>query len=104
VTDGEWIIALGVTGFLGFGTLFGLLLWPLFAAARKMRKVHNKVDRRLISGISLTLAMCAVDLLPNSLGSNYPYFLAGALLSVAAAMAQEVRQEYLAPSTAPVAA
>ena len=53
--------------------------------------------------MSLILGMCGVDLLPNSLASNYPY-LAGALLSVAAAMAQEVRQEYLAPTTAPVAA
>ena len=104
VTDGEWIIRLGVTGFVGFGIQFGLLLWPLFAAGRKMRKVYDKVNRRLIAGLSLILAMCAVDLLPNSLASNYPYLLAGALLSGAAARAQAVRQEYLAPTTAPVAA
>jgi hypothetical protein len=104
VTDGEWIIVMGVNGFVGFFTMFGLVLWPLFVAGRRMRKVYDKADRRLISGLSLIVAMCAVDLLPNSLASNYPCLLAGALLSAAAALKQEVRQEYLAPTTATVAA
>ena len=51
VTDGQWIIALGVTGFVGFGTLFGLLLWPVFTAGRtNPQGVQQGRNRRLISG------------------------------------------------------
>jgi hypothetical protein len=99
VTDGEWIIAIGVTGFVGFFTKFLLLLWPLVAAGRRLRKIYDKNDRRLMSGVSLTVAMCAIDLLPNSLQSNYPYVLAGALLTAVAGLAQQVRQEYLPAAT-----
>jgi hypothetical protein len=88
VTDGQWIIALGISGFVGFLSTFGLLLIPLFLVGRRLRKTTDRGERTLISATSLILAVTAVDLLPNSLASNYPYFISGALLSASAALSR----------------
>lgn len=88
VTDGQWIIALGISGFMGFLSQFGLLLIPLFLVGRRLRKTTDRGERTLVSATSLILAVTAVDLLPNSLASNYPYFLSGALLSASAALSR----------------
>jgi len=88
VTDGQWIIALGITGFVGFIATFGLLLIPLFLVGRRLRKTTDRGERTLIAATSLILAVTAVDLLPNSLASNYPYFISGALLSASAALSR----------------
>jgi hypothetical protein len=39
-----------------------------------------------VAATSLIVAVTALDLIPNSLFSNYPYFLSGALLSASAAL------------------
>jgi hypothetical protein len=88
VTDGEWIIALGITGFIGFLARFVLLVLPVFLAGRRLRLSRDDFERRLVAGTSLIVAVTAIDLLPNSLASNYPYFLSGALLSASAALAR----------------
>jgi hypothetical protein len=87
-TDGDWIIALGITGFTGFLIRFGLLLIPVFLAGRRLRRSRDEHGRRLVAATSLILTVSALDLLPNSLYSNYPYFLSGALLSASAALAR----------------
>jgi hypothetical protein len=86
VTDGEWIIALGIAGFTGFLSSFGLLLIPVFLTGRRLRAASDEVERRLVAATSLIVAVTALDLLPNALFSNYPYFLSGALLSASAAL------------------
>jgi hypothetical protein len=85
VTDGQWIIAFGVSGATGFVTEFGLLLLPVFLTGRRLRRVEDRTQRRLIASLSLIVAVTAADLIPNSRFSSYPYFLAGALLSLSAA-------------------
>ncbi len=67
---------------------FGLLLIPLFLVGRRLRKTTDRGERTLIAATSLILAVTAVDLLPNSLASNYPYFISGALLSASAALSR----------------
>jgi O-antigen ligase len=86
-TDGEWIIALGIAGFTGFLTWFGLLIIPLFLTARRIRRAGDRAERRLLAATSLIVAVTALDLLPNSLYSNYPFLLSGALLSASASLA-----------------
>jgi hypothetical protein len=85
-TDGEWIIALGIAGFTGFLSSFGLLLIPVFLTGRRLRLVPDDPRRRLVAATSLIVAVTALDLIPNALFSNYPYLLSGALLSGSAAL------------------
>ena len=77
VTDGHWIVMLGMLGVVGFCAAFGMLLLPVFIARRRLRAIDDKGDRLLVAGTSLILAMVAVDLLPNGLWDDYPYLLAG---------------------------
>jgi hypothetical protein len=103
VTDGEWIIALGVSGFVGFFAKFSLLVIPIFLAARRLRKVPRDPESRMVAGLTLIVTITAVDLLPNGLFSNYPFFLAGALSSGSALLLtrDQEEDEYEDPEPAP---
>src|SRR5215471_3878004 len=79
VTDGFWIVLMSCYGLVGFVAEFGILLIPIFLARRRLPKIRDKDDAMLIAGLSLLLAVVAIDLLPNGLWSPYPYLLAGAL-------------------------
>lgn len=67
VADGEWIIAYGERGLLGFFAMFGTLVLPLFAVWRRIGQVPDRLDRRLLAGLSVIVALSVFDLVPNSL-------------------------------------
>jgi hypothetical protein len=79
ITDGYWIIRLGSLGYLGFIVPFGLVLWPIVSLRKKLRKFPDKKDQRIVTGLALMVAVLGVDMLPNGLFPNLPFFLAGAL-------------------------
>jgi hypothetical protein len=81
-TDGAWIISVGSTGIVGFLSLFGLLVLPIFVSRRRSRKLEDESQRDMLATLSLIVAITAIDLIPNGLFSNYPFFLSGALLSL----------------------
>ncbi len=83
VADGHWIIVLGTRGVVGFIEAFGLLVFPIFFARRRFKRLTDGVERRALAGFTLIVAICAFDLLPNGLFSNYVYLLAGALMGMA---------------------
>lgn len=83
VADGHWIIVLGARGIVGFIQAFGLLVFPIFFARRRFEKLTNEAERRTLAGFTLIVAICAFDLLPNGLFSNYIYLFAGALMGMA---------------------
>ncbi len=76
VTDGIWVILIGVYGWLGYIAHFGLLTLPiLFYAVRT-----HKSDISLITpGLMLVLGASLIDLLPNSGLVNYLWLMAGSL-------------------------
>jgi hypothetical protein len=82
VTDGHWIIVFGTRGLVGAICHFGLLLIPVFIAARRRRKIPDKHDQVIVCGLTLTVVMSVTDLIPNGLFCNYPYFLSGCLLGL----------------------
>jgi hypothetical protein len=82
-TDGEWIIRMGTRGYVGFVGSFGLLLAPIFLARRRVRRLADPLDARLLDALALIVAVSAVDLLPNGLFNVLPFFLAGALAGLA---------------------
>jgi hypothetical protein len=79
ITDGEWIIVLGISGIAGFIVSFGVLLWPVVWTRRRLRKCRNDVNLSHLAGLALILALVTVDLIPNGLWSYYPFLLAGVL-------------------------
>lgn len=76
VTDGAWVIQLGIGGWFRYVGLFGLLCYPVLALALYRQQKADPV------AMGLVLILCAklVDLLPNSeIGIIY-WMIAGALL------------------------
>jgi hypothetical protein len=86
ITDGRWIITLGVYGVFGFVAEFGLLALIVFRAASALRLAKPAGDRIYLAALSLIVAINMVDLLPNSTLSPWTWLLAGALLGRAEAL------------------
>lgn len=76
VTDGIWIILIGVYGWLGYIAHFGLLTIPiLFYFLRR-----SQFGPSLITpGMMLVLSATLIDLIPNSGLVNYVWLMAGGL-------------------------
>lgn len=88
VTDGEWIIRLGSRGILGYAGSFGLLLLPVLMGRRRLARIADTRDQRIVDGLCLVVAINAVDLLPNGLFNILPFFYAGALAGLSKGMAE----------------
>jgi hypothetical protein len=93
VTDGDWMIKLGSRGVVGFIGCYGLLLMPIFMAARSFGRIKRAGDQWVIATMMIIAALFAVDLLPNGQYSYLPYLFSGALagLSSGVLRAQAVR-------------
>lgn len=75
--DGEWVITMAVSGWVGYTSIFGLLCIPTMLFL--FRKKRYKVDIAT-SSLCLILAANLVDLIPNSGLSPVSWMVAGALL------------------------
>lgn len=76
VTDGIWTIILGVNGWVGYVTFFGLLCAPLIMLPRTLNKRDMPPET---AAIALILAANLIYLIPNSALSPLGWLLAGAL-------------------------
>jgi len=76
ITDGVWLIFIGVYGWLGYIGRFGLLTAPiLFYALR-----HRQLGVSLITpGLMMVLSANLIDLLPNAGLVNYVWLMAGSV-------------------------
>lgn len=86
ITDGRWVITLGVYGLFGFVAEFGLLALTVFRAASALRFIKPAGDRIYLAALALIVAINMVELLPNSTLSPWTWLLAGALLGRAEAL------------------
>lgn len=78
ITDGTWIIVIGINGWIGYLATFGLLCLPIIvSAARGSPATPASV------ALSLILAINLLDLIPNSSLSPLTWLLAGSLVPVA---------------------
>ncbi|HTO70125.1 MAG TPA: hypothetical protein VMR31_09730 [Myxococcota bacterium] len=85
VTDGLWIIMLGDVGAVGFASMFGLMLLPIFQAGRALRNLRSPSDQRLLASCGLLIALNWADSLPNALsGGVLMLFMTGAFAGVVA--------------------
>ncbi len=115
ITDGIWLIFIGVYGWLGYIGRFGLLTVPILLYALR-RKITG--PSWITPGLTVVLAAMLIDLLPNAGLVNYVWLTAGAVAGIAvfrsasdsagsdgAAMAGagEYRASWLMPETTPAA-
>ncbi len=82
VADGYWIVIYGQRGALGFICIFGMLLTPIFFLRSRMKRLVNHEDRYMLVGICSMLLLYTVDLLPNGMFTNFPFFFAGAAMGL----------------------
>jgi hypothetical protein len=96
IADGDWIITLGTSGYVGFLSKYLLLLLPIFFAARQMKNIPRESDRRYLAALSLIMAFSTLDLIPNSTSHYLPFVLSGALLGCSLGIAELARKQRLA--------
>ncbi len=77
VTDGAWVIIIGVYGWLGYVAQFGLLTIPTILLAWHQRAQGIGFAT---AGLCLVLAVNLLDLIPNSGLTSLTWLLAGAIL------------------------
>ncbi|MES2144555.1 MAG: hypothetical protein V4516_09360 [Pseudomonadota bacterium] len=95
VTDGAWIIMIGVFGWVGYIAHFGLLTAPLFLLGISRRKLGLSLES---SGLAMVLAINLIDLIPNGTLTPLTYLVAGALAGRYAMAAAPVAGKAAAPS------
>lgn len=116
VSDGRWVITLGIMGWIGFLAEFGLLLMPIVLAFWVSRRVSSpnvqlsssgKPVEQLsdvspyLGGLSLLLALNIVDLLPNATLTTTTWLLVGAIWGYAEAFLYDGEED---KSSVPAAA
>jgi len=81
VTDGRWIITIGVFGWVGFIAEFGLLAWPLLVLANRSRELQEQGAVSLWLGpLALLLGFNLIDLLPNATITTLTFLVSGMAL------------------------
>jgi hypothetical protein len=90
VTDGEWAIHYSVRGGVGVVSWFWMMALPVFWASRMIKRVSNRDDLVVLGLMTLTAAINAVDLLPNSSFTMVPIVYSGLL----AGYLQHLHREY----------
>jgi len=86
VSDGRWIIVIGVYGWVGFLAEFGLLLLPLILLWREAKHAPPDAVSPLIAPLSLLLAVNVADMIPNATLTPLTWMVAGALTGYAEAL------------------
>ncbi|MBT2188956.1 hypothetical protein [Sphingobium nicotianae] len=81
VTDGTWVITLGMSGWVGYLALFGLLTYPFWRAFRLRRAGLSMATVTLLAAHLLNL----FDLIPNASLRPITWLVAGALAGMTAA-------------------
>jgi hypothetical protein len=79
VTDGEWGIHYSVRGGIGVVSWFWMMALPVFWAWRIRKRVKGREDLLVLGTLTLTAAVNAVDLLPNSSFTYIPMVYSGIL-------------------------
>ncbi|MBU2983354.1 hypothetical protein KO498_16225 [Lentibacter algarum] len=82
VTDGRWIITIGVYGWVGYLAEFVLFSWPLFVLfSRSFVLGREQHVSPYLGALALILGFNLFDLLPNATITSLTWLLSGALLA-----------------------
>ena len=76
ITDGIWIIVMGVSGWVGYVATFGLLGLPVLILFWRQRRLEISLAT---AGLCLMLAANLIDMIPNATMTPLTWLIAGAL-------------------------
>jgi len=81
VTDGYWIITFGVSGFIGFISIFGL---PFLSIKNAIKIVNDRMsklslEKKYLLDYSLMIVVILIDQIPNASMNVFFWFLIGML-------------------------
>ena len=82
VTDGRWIILIGVFGWVGYLAEFGLIALPVLMLWWYGRHLPQAGWVRLVGPVALILAVNLVDMIPNATLTPLTWLFAGAVLGL----------------------
>ena len=95
VTDGRWVITIGVYGWVGFIAEFGLLAWPVLLLAIRSFTLHREDKLSPWLGpLALILGFNLFDLLPNATITTLTFLISGMLLGHIEGDLPRNRQKY----------
>ncbi len=88
IADGMWIITMGIYGWTGYVSQFGMLVLPLLLLGREVWSQRSPVSP-WVASVCLIFAANLLDLLPNGTLIPFSWLMAGALLGQAEALARQ---------------
>lgn len=77
--DGYWVLTLGEGGLIRYVSVFGLMLFPVWMAARNFGRIPLQRDRLMVAGLSFLVAIRALNMIPNTAIDPWFTLLSGAL-------------------------
>lgn len=95
VTDGRWIILIGVLGWVGFLAEFGLLAYPIYLMWRKAGQGQLSP---WVGPMALILGVNMIDLIPNATLTPLTWLMAGAILGYAEAFSRQTQTMTTSPA------
>lgn len=102
VPDGHWVIVIGVNGWIGYISVFGLLTLPLLRLWGMRKTARDRfTDPHIVYGIALMLAVNMLDLLPNSTITPMTWLMAGMLLGSSLQSGRDPEESALAEEDTP---
>jgi hypothetical protein len=82
ITDGRWIILIGIFGWVGYLAEFGLVALPVLLLWTRGAALAGSGAGPLIGPVALLLAINLVDMLPNASLTPLTWLFAGAVLGL----------------------
>lgn len=89
ITDGRWILTLGIAGIIGFIAEFGLLAISVFRANKAAKLIKDKQQQTLLAAHALLVGIIMIDQLPNASLAPWLWLLTGILLGRSEAIIAE---------------
>lgn len=89
VTDGRWIIEIGVNGIMGFIFYYAILMIPLIYAHKNIENIENPRQRVYFAALAIMLAISIIDSIPNTGMGVMHWLFAGALLGQSEMLARQ---------------
>lgn len=86
VSDGRWVIVIGIGGWFAYIAEFGLLQLALLMLMRSAGQDALRAQAPYLGALSLILAFNLVDLIPNATLTSLTWMISGALLGYAEAL------------------
>ena len=89
VTDGRWIIEIGVNGIMGFIFYYAILMIPLIYAHKNIENIEDPRQKVYFAALAIILAICVMDSIPNTGMGVIHWLFAGALLGQSEMLAKK---------------